>query len=196
MSAIAAAVGGSKTTLWSAFPSKESLFAAVLDDLVAEFRAQTQGLLDPAGPLADTLGRFGRAMLGKLLSDTALRLRRLIYAEVERFPEIGRLYYERGPEQSQRTLATFLAEQMAAGQLRPADPLIAAAHFLFLIQAGMFQRAVLKIGPQPSAHDIAADAQAAVHTFLRAYAPDQAGFVTPATSRNAGKTTGTEPLAT
>lgn len=34
MSSIAARVGGSKTTLWSYFPSKEELFAAVVDDIV------------------------------------------------------------------------------------------------------------------------------------------------------------------
>ena len=34
MSSIAADVGGSKTTLWNYFPSKEDLFAAVVDDQV------------------------------------------------------------------------------------------------------------------------------------------------------------------
>ena len=35
MSSIASKVGGSKTTLWSYFPSKEELFEAVVDDIVA-----------------------------------------------------------------------------------------------------------------------------------------------------------------
>lgn len=169
LSAIAAKAGGSKTTFWSTFPSKEALFAAVLDDLVAQFRAQLVGLLDPAGEVADTLRAFARAMLEKLLSEPAVRLRRLIYAEVERFPEIGRLYYERGPEQSLRSLATYIAEQMAAGQLRPADPLCAAAQFLYLLQGGLFQRAILKIGMPPAADDISAEARATVDTFMRAY---------------------------
>ena len=37
MNAIAAAVGGSKTTLWSYFPSKEELFKAVIDDMAEQY---------------------------------------------------------------------------------------------------------------------------------------------------------------
>lgn len=38
MSAISAELGGSKGTLWSYFPSKEDLFAAVLDHATREYR--------------------------------------------------------------------------------------------------------------------------------------------------------------
>src|SRR3546814_17201673 len=37
MSSIASKVGGSKTTLWTYFPSMEDLFAAVVDDIVAQY---------------------------------------------------------------------------------------------------------------------------------------------------------------
>lgn len=171
MSAIAKAVGGSKTTLWNCFPSKEALFAAVLDDLIGEYRAELSGLLDRQDDVALTLGRYARAILRKLSSERAMRLRRLIFAEVDRFPEIGRLYYERGPEQSQRTLAVYLAEAMAAGKLRPADPLAAASHLHQLTQAGGYVPRLLKLGGTPDPLEIEADADAAIDIFLRAYAP-------------------------
>src|SRR3546814_14236049 len=40
MSGIAATLGGSKSTLWRYFSSKEELFAAVLDDATAEFKRE------------------------------------------------------------------------------------------------------------------------------------------------------------
>src|SRR3546814_10973530 len=42
MSSIASTVGGSKTTLWSYFPSKEALFEAVVDDIVDYYGAALQ----------------------------------------------------------------------------------------------------------------------------------------------------------
>src|SRR3546814_14826440 len=42
MSSIASAVGGSKTTLWTYFPSKEALFEAVVDDIVDYYGAALQ----------------------------------------------------------------------------------------------------------------------------------------------------------
>lgn len=169
MSAIAAQVGGSKSTFWTAFPSKEALFTAVLDSLILEFRSQLAGLLDPDEDMAATLERFARAFLGKLLADTSLRLRRLVNGEVERFPEIGRLFYERGPEPSQRVVATYLARQMATGHLKAADPLVAAAQFLALVQAGSYQRALLKIGPAPLDDELNSDVETAVTSFLSCY---------------------------
>lgn len=37
MSSIASQVGGSKTTLWSYFPSKEEFFSAVVDDIIEQY---------------------------------------------------------------------------------------------------------------------------------------------------------------
>ena len=51
MSAIAAALGGSKGTLWSYFRSKEELFAAVVDDTATSVRSQ----LDVSGSSDDPL---------------------------------------------------------------------------------------------------------------------------------------------
>ena len=47
MSRIAAALGGSKGTLWSHFPSKDALFAAVLDRVARAYRARLSQILDP-----------------------------------------------------------------------------------------------------------------------------------------------------
>ena len=57
MSGIAATLGGSKGTLWNHFPSKEALFAAVLDRVAQAYRARLSQILDAEGDLEAVLLR-------------------------------------------------------------------------------------------------------------------------------------------
>ena len=69
MSAIAATLGGSKTTLWSHFRSKEALFAAVIDDVLARHCGAIGAALPLDSPVAATLERFGAVLMTTILSD-------------------------------------------------------------------------------------------------------------------------------
>lgn len=172
MSGIAAALGGSKTTLWSYFPTKEALFGAVLDDEIGRFREEMLGIFDLSGSLDETLRRFCTALLAKILQPDTIRLHRVIIGEAERFPEIGRIFFERAPKQTQKRLAAYLAEAMARGELRKADPLLAARQLTMLIQPNFMLR-LWKVNA--GRIDPAAEAATAVDTFLRAYAPSNCG---------------------
>ncbi|WP_199192679.1 TetR/AcrR family transcriptional regulator [Allosphingosinicella deserti] len=171
MSAIASELGGSKTTLWSYFPSKEALFAAVLEAEIGRFRDELIATLAPSGQVEDTLRRFSTALLGKITHPHSIRLHRIIAGEVERFPEIGRIFYERAPKQTQKRLAGYLGDAMERGQLRSTDPMLAAQQLVALLQAQLYPRRLwgVETGTQGS---IADEVEAALDTFLRAYAPD------------------------
>jgi TetR/AcrR family transcriptional regulator, mexJK operon transcriptional repressor len=169
MSAVAARVGGSKTTLWSYFPSKQDLFAAVVDDLVESIGQVLELVLVPSDAIADTLRRFANAMLVTMLSPPAVAMQRLVTGEVDRFPELGILLYVRGPGPGRAKLAHYLKAEMDRGILRAADPDVAALHFGSLCQSGCYQRHMMGLCPQPSAPDIAADVEVAIDVFLRAY---------------------------
>ena len=82
MSAVAGKVGGSKTTLWSYFPSKEELFSAVADDLVEHYGAALQVELPVDEPVPEVLRRFGYVLISTLLSTPLLSLYRLVVGEV------------------------------------------------------------------------------------------------------------------
>lgn len=172
MSGIAAALGGSKTTLWSYFPTKEALFAAVIDEEIGRFRGELLGVFDLSGSLEDTLRRFCTALLGKMLQPDSIRLHRIIIGEAERFPEIGRIFFERAPKQTQKRLAAYLEEAMERGELRKADPLLAARQLTTLIQPNFMLR-LWKVNT--GRIDPAAEAATAVETFLRAYAASSRG---------------------
>ena len=105
MSSIAAELGGSKGTLWSYFPSKEALFAAVLDDATTAYREQLAELLDPCGDLRTTLERAGFKLVEKITSPNAISLPGLVVADAGRFPARGAIFYEHAPLHTRRLFA-------------------------------------------------------------------------------------------
>jgi TetR/AcrR family transcriptional regulator, mexJK operon transcriptional repressor len=139
MSAVATKVGGSKTTLWTYFPSKEALFAAVIDDLIETYGAALAEPLDPTMPVAEALAHFGRSMLHIVLAPPMLELQRLVIGEAGRFPELGTMMFERGPKRGKGKLAAYLTAAMSDGRIRQSDPDILARQFAFMCQSRTHQ---------------------------------------------------------
>jgi len=172
MSTIAAELGGSKTTLWTYFPSKDALFAAVIDAKIENFQSRLDEALIPSGGPAAALARFGRLFLTKLLDPQSVALHRMIVAESERFPQIGEAFAVRGPDRVRMRLCRYMEEEMAAGRLRQGNPLIAARQFIGLCQSGCYLDRMWR-PMRALTSDPEADVAAAVETFLRAWGPEK-----------------------
>lgn len=170
MSAIAATLGGSKGTLWSYFASKDVLFAAVIDRVTQAFRAQLSLILNPRDGIEAALRRFCIEFLRKVTSPEAIALHRLVVGETNRFPEIGHIFYERAPRQTQKLLAEFLAGAMERKSLRPADPLIAARQLIALCMAGGHQLMLMGMTDSLAPETLEAEVDNAMNTFIHAYA--------------------------
>lgn len=141
---IAAEVGGSKSTLYRYFPSKAALFAAYVEEVGtltwAALAAVTVEGKEGEAVLEDT----ARAYLDLILSPSALAVTRLVMAEAGRFPEIGRILYERGIQRIEQQIATILqhlAERNAPDWKHLALP-DAAAHFRALCEAGPYEECI------------------------------------------------------
>lgn len=176
MSGVAAALGGSKGTLWSHFPSKEELFSAVLDRAAKAYRMRLAQILDPQADLGDTLIHACRSLIAKITSREAIALHRLIISESGRFPELSPIFFDLAPGNTRKLMAQFLSGAMERGQLRPADATEAARILMALCLAGTHQQILLGLIARPSTEAIEADAALAVDLFLRAYAPDGSGI--------------------
>ncbi len=174
MSSIAAEVGGSKTTLWSYFPSKQDLFAAVIDDMVDRYGEALRVPLPPEGDPAETMRSLGQSLMKTLMRPQIIALHRMITGEAGRFPELGSVLFERGPARGHARVSSWLAHLMQRGLLRTADPLIAARQFVALCQAGQFQKYLIGALNRVDKAELDAEVEAAVETFLRAYAPESA----------------------
>ena len=177
MSSIAAALGGSKSTLWSYFASKPTLFEAALERAISVHHAQMAGSLDLAGDLASSLSRFAAQLITAATSAKAVALHRLVQSEAGRFPEVGEIFFRQVTCRTRDLLSNFLHEVMKQCWLRDSDALEAARVFTSLCMSGTHQRLMFHRISAPSGQDITADAALAVDIFLRAYvrAPDDGG---------------------
>ena len=172
MSSIASKVGGSKTTLWTYFPSKEELFAAVVDDIVAQYGDALAIDLPLDEPVPDVLRTFGNLLMTKLTATPILSLFRLVVGEAERFPHLAETFYERGPRRGKGRAALWVGEKMVRGEIRMGDPMRAVQQFTGLCQSGIYQFAMLNLPESRDLDRLRGDVDAAVDTFCRAWRPE------------------------
>lgn len=168
MSDIVRRIGGSKSTIYSYFPSKEALVAAVMGQAAERLLQQAFHALDPAVPLARALGSFGQIYLRHLLTPDMLTMMRLAQQQADQ-PGGGMHFYETGPQQGWKVMADHLHQRMDAGEMRTADPSVAAMHLKGLLQAEYLDKALLG-HPLPSHQKVGEAALLGVEVFLRAYA--------------------------
>ena len=171
MNEIAARAGVSKGTLYNYFPSKEQLFAACIHEhkrtIVREVFT-----LDPDTPdLRQALTATGTRYVELLTQPQVLSVYRSVIAESPKFPELRRIFYEAGPRFGMGRLAEFLKALMARGRLAIPDPDLAAAQFLMLCRADLFQRRLLCLIDEIDPVELRTVVASAVEVFLRGYAP-------------------------
>ncbi|WP_334185502.1 TetR/AcrR family transcriptional regulator [Novosphingobium sp.] len=169
MSCIAATVGGSKSTLWSYFSSKEALFVAVVDDIIERHSEAQMVELPPDGDITMVLKLFAQSLTNTLTSAPILNLYRLVISEAKRFPHLAELFYDRGPKRGRARLAVYIAEMMERGELRRGDPLVAAQQLCALCQSGTFQLVLLDLATPDQNSMFASDIDVALDTFCRAW---------------------------
>jgi AcrR family transcriptional regulator len=171
MSDIRARIGGSKATLYNYFPSKESLLLEVMHHTKeVELQAVVVGLDVGAEDVRKELLRFGQEFLAVLYSPETIAIRRLSIAE-SRHSEIGRVSFERAVHPVEKKVAEFLRTAMKRGELRTADPKIAAMHFLSLLESELLQRMLLGVIEAVKRETLTSAARRAVNVFLSGYAP-------------------------
>ncbi len=169
MSSISSTVGGSKTTLWTYFPSKEALFAAVVDDIVEHYgRVQDVDLPD-SDDLRGVLLAFVHALMNTILSEPIIALHRLVLAEANRFPHLAETFYERGPRRGKARLSEFIGRAMVRGQIRSGDPMSATLQLAGMCQAGCFQSALFNLDEPRGQAVLESEVADAVDSFLRAW---------------------------
>ncbi len=171
MNEIARVAGVSKGTLYVYFASKEELFAALIRD---EKRAQAEQMCqfrDDEPDVRAALCAFGVRMMELILRPTSIAHIRIVAAVAGKFPQIGRAFYEAGPQFGQRRLAAFLETQVAAGTLDIEDTATAAIYLGEMCKGPYLLRAILCVGELPTPAEIQAHVSRSVDVFLCAYRP-------------------------
>ncbi|GGU93839.1 TetR family transcriptional regulator [Streptomyces litmocidini] len=128
MDAITRGSGVSKATIYKHFGSKERLFLAVIGGVLPKTYA---GLEPSNSTIADAPDL--RAALVRLTTDWArillrpdiMKLRRLVIGEIDRFPQLGQLWYRVSHDMNNGPLIEAFTGLNARGVLDAPDPALA-----------------------------------------------------------------------
>ncbi|MBV9290638.1 MAG: TetR/AcrR family transcriptional regulator, partial [Hyphomicrobiales bacterium] len=167
MNDIARAAGVSKGTLYAYFTSKDELFEAIIRAEKAQ-TAERLCVFRREGDAREMLTDFGVRLMRRMCGPGNLALVRVVIAAVEKFPNVGRAFYEAGPLFGATRLADELQALEKAGVLTVPDPERAAWHFLDLCQSYVFKRLLFGVTETASPEEIEASVKAGVEAFLKA----------------------------
>lgn len=169
MDAIARDANVSKATVYAHYSGKEELFGAVVARLSERrFHGFSVEALDPR-EIEASLTTIAARFLDLVLSPEAIALNRIIIGEVTRFPALGAVFWEAGPERTRMQIESFLRRAAAAGSLAVPDPRLAAEQFIALARGEIHLRSLLRLEDPGDPAGLSAAASRAVATFLRAF---------------------------
>ena len=161
--------GVSKATLYSYFPDKRLLFVEVAK---AECAAQSDAAIaqiEASGDIREAMTIAAKRMVRFFISDVGLQVHRIIVGESQRFPDIGRQFYESGPARVHHILRHFLKRAVDEGKLKIDDIDLAAEQFPELCKAGLHLKMVLGLRDRPTEAEIDRVVESAVDMFLCKY---------------------------
>ena len=115
-------IGGSKATVYGYFYNKEGLFEAVVENIVDEVPAFITSVQLEDLELREGLMVVSQRLLKIATSPRHVALARLVIAETERFPEVGKIYYHRVPQHICDILTTFIQDCAARDGFKIAYP--------------------------------------------------------------------------
>ncbi|WP_223415567.1 MULTISPECIES: TetR/AcrR family transcriptional regulator [unclassified Pseudomonas] len=168
MDKIAATAGVSKRTVYNHFPSKEELFAEILNQLWARVTAEQETAYRPDLPLREQMRRMLMAKLQMLGDDNFLDLARVAIAATIHSPERAQNMVERMGKREEG-LTVWIRAAQADGRLKPVDPEFAAQQIQGMLKSFAFWPQISMGLPGLSSEMQATVVDSALDMFLACY---------------------------
>lgn len=161
--------GGSKSTVYDFFGSKEGLFLELVSSVNEQILSKMKMPETSGQSTREALTLISHAIMSQILSEKAIEIYRLSVSESKRFPRIGKLFFEAGPGQTQRNVAEYIEKESAAGRLKVKNPRRAAEFLLGMLLINDHIAMSLGCVGLPSEARIGEVIEEAVDVFLAAY---------------------------
>lgn len=176
---VAAAAAVSKQTIYKYFVDKEGLFAALIAGVGENVHNPFEELVNSmhTAPDADSaIGLLAEQFTRSIMTRQVQEIRRLVIAEASRFPELGRLYWQRGFAPVLGSLADCLRVLDGRGLLTVRDPSIAAQHLAGMLLWIPSNRAMFCLDDaEPDGDELAYFIGCGVGAFVAAYRGETMG---------------------
>ncbi|MFD7024692.1 TetR/AcrR family transcriptional regulator [Promicromonospora sukumoe] len=162
----------SKATLFKQFPTKASLFEAVVTQ---QWEAADDDRTTPEpGDLARGLRVYGRRYAALMSRPEMVGLYRMVIAEMPRFPQIADTQFETGKMPFFRAVQSYLQAEHDAGTARVDDTLMAATNFLGMVGSYAFWPRLMVVGWDPTPAQVENAVEEAVATIVARYGAREA----------------------
>ncbi|MGG7650832.1 DNA-binding transcriptional regulator, AcrR family [Pseudomonas frederiksbergensis] len=168
MDKIAATAGVSKRTVYNHFPSKEELFAEILNQLWARVTAEQETPYRPDVPLREQMRQMLMAKMQMLGDDNFLDLARVAIAATIHSPERAQNMVARMGEREEG-LTMWIRAAQADGRLKPVAPEFAAQQIQGMLKSFAFWPQISMGLPGLSAEMQTTVVESALDMFLACY---------------------------
>jgi AcrR family transcriptional regulator len=169
MDEIARIAGVSKGTLYTHFDSKAALFEALIRHDRSALAEQVVVYDDGNPDIRKVLISLGLALVEMILTPHNVALTRVGIGAVGKFPEIGHILYEAGPERGISRLASYYQEQCDKGVLAMDDTRLAAMQTLQLLKVGIIRPMFYGSSQRPAPEDMLRYIESGVDMILSTY---------------------------
>ncbi|SFD65360.1 TetR/AcrR family transcriptional regulator [Roseivivax sediminis] len=166
---IARAAGVSKATLYNYFPDKRLLFLEVATGQCQFQTDEVLGSVDLTRPPREVLPVAARSYMRFVLSPLGQSIFRVCVSETERFPEIGREFFECGPKLVHTYLVAYLQGAVTRGEAAIEDLDLAADQFAQLCKAGLWDKLAFGIKDSYDEAELDRVVDGAVDMFMARY---------------------------
>ena len=166
MDTIAESADVSKRTVYKHFEDKETLFAAVIQELCA--KVVTPPMVDFEANNAkprQVLTSIGVHFLSRIYSKEQIQMFRLIVADAHRFPKLGRMMFDQ-VSSGERLIYNYMSRQQEKGLLRLQCPEMAASQFLGLLKTDAQMKLLFGIRKRITKAEIEQIVECCVEVFL------------------------------
>jgi TetR/AcrR family transcriptional repressor of mexJK operon len=167
INAMARSSGISKESIYRYFSSKKQLFEAVIGRELVGYqeslrRLQTAKTMD----LRETLITIAETVLGVVTTDRTMALRRLIFDEARRSPDVGQHYYKIGAE---RAFAAFEEIFKSHRSRSDFDPAALSRHFMAMISWRVMLERECAVLAAPTPEEMRRWVESVVDDFIKAF---------------------------